>query len=39
LLHAKVDAKASHCETGQIVAIAPDAGWTLMFGADGRLIG
>jgi multiple sugar transport system ATP-binding protein len=39
LLHAKVDAKASHCETGQIVAIAPDGGWTLMFGADGRLIG
>jgi multiple sugar transport system ATP-binding protein len=38
-LHAKVDAKASHCETGQIVGIAPDAGWTLMFGADGRLIG
>jgi multiple sugar transport system ATP-binding protein len=39
LLHAKIDAKASHCETGQIVAIAPDAGWTLMFGADGHLIG
>ncbi len=38
LLHAKVDAKASHCETGQTVGIAPDAGWTLMFGADGRLI-
>lgn len=38
-LHAKVDANSIHCETGQTVGITPDAGWALMYRADGRLIG
>jgi multiple sugar transport system ATP-binding protein len=38
MLNAKVGANASHCETGQTVSIAPDAGWALMYGAEGRLI-
>jgi len=37
LLNAKVGTGHTHCEAGQAVGIQPDAGWSLAFGADGRL--
>jgi multiple sugar transport system ATP-binding protein len=37
LLNAKVGTGHTHCEAGQMVGIEADVGWSLAFGADGRL--
>nr|WP_315206010.1 sn-glycerol-3-phosphate ABC transporter ATP-binding protein UgpC [uncultured Albidiferax sp.] len=38
LLNAKVGADSSHFQAGQTVGLLPDAGWSLGFGSDGRLV-
>ena len=38
LLTAKVALGYTRCESGQTVALVPDASWALRFGADGRLL-
>ena len=38
LLTAKVGTEHSQVDAGQTVGLAPDAAWSLVFGADGRLV-